>query len=557
MPTAKVEPELAVDEVEDDEPIMALPRSPEPAPIKAGILRPREDSSQMSVVNSRISTLAEILHSPAKASRFAAAADDERDIQRQLGSLASSQTIRADELHAVRRLGEGAFATVDLCEFRGEHPRLKPREDGRPALVAVKKMKLYRLAPSSKRPHETEQVRVPDKWVTNYQAEGLLLRMLRHENVVACYGCVPVADEDGCDSFEFVIEYMPGGTLRDKIAAGRYDARQALLWLRQIAAGMAYLHGASGAQLAHRDLKPENILVGADGVAKIADFGLCKIDLAEEFGHDVSGLGKEFAKPVPEAAPAAAEPSADRVEAVPQTPVEALAGRGGEPARGVTEVGGGARGSRRSSVASSVDRGGAARLSVASSAGHAEADEGSAYKGRSKGIRRFSVGGSGSAVRASIAMATGALAPMISHVRAAAGAREMTGQTGTCKYMAPENHRRQMYSHKIDVFSFAIIAWEVLTRRRAYEGMYLLPDQIAELVAEGTLRPQIPRAWPAEVVGLVTRAWDGDPATRPEFHEVVAELDGMLAALDADREHFSALERRGGGSVARAACCMG
>jgi serine/threonine-protein kinase len=48
--------------------------------------------------------------------------------------------------------------------------------------------------------------------------------------------------------------------------------------LRQVAAGLAVLHEAG---VVHRDLKPGNILIDADGVAKIADFGISRIDLGQ------------------------------------------------------------------------------------------------------------------------------------------------------------------------------------------------------------------------------------------------------------------------------------
>lgn len=42
---------------------------------------------------------------------------------------------------------------------------------------------------------------------------------------------------------------------------------------KQILQGLAYLHSKN---VAHRDLKPPNILVNAEGVVKVADFGLAK-----------------------------------------------------------------------------------------------------------------------------------------------------------------------------------------------------------------------------------------------------------------------------------------
>ena len=54
-----------------------------------------------------------------------------------------------------------------------------------------------------------------------------------------------------------------------------YSAEQALVWLRQTAEGMAYLHASGGM---HRDLKPENILLDKSGVAKVYALIVRKIE---------------------------------------------------------------------------------------------------------------------------------------------------------------------------------------------------------------------------------------------------------------------------------------
>ena len=50
-----------------------------------------------------------------------------------------------------------------------------------------------------------------------------------------------------------------------------------------VARGMEYLHSLALQIFIHRDLKPSNILLGDDMRAKVADFGLVKIELDETY----------------------------------------------------------------------------------------------------------------------------------------------------------------------------------------------------------------------------------------------------------------------------------
>src|ERR671933_506359 len=72
-----------------------------------------------------------------------------------------------------------------------------------------------------------------------------------------------------------VLEFMPGGTLEDRLRDGRPlpDAETERI-AHEIAAGLAHAHSRG---LVHRDLKPANVLFDADGRAKIADFGIARM----------------------------------------------------------------------------------------------------------------------------------------------------------------------------------------------------------------------------------------------------------------------------------------
>ena len=102
---------------------------------------------------------------------------------------------------------------------------------------------------------------------------------------------------------------------------------------------------------------------------------------------------------------------------------------------------------------------------------------------------------------------------------------------GTPATMAPEVVRQQPYCEKADVFSFAIIMWELLTRGAPYAGRDGLA--LAFAVANEGLRPPVPAYCPAEWGALMVRAWADDPAARPAFDEVQRELLRLIRLLEA------------------------
>jgi serine/threonine protein kinase len=96
--------------------------------------------------------------------------------------------------------------------------------------------------------------------------------------------------------------------------------------------------------------------------------------------------------------------------------------------------------------------------------------------------------------------------------------------------MAPENFTGRPYSYKTDVYSFAILLYELLMRGKAYGGLVLDCEQIAELASTRARRPALPPRWPVEAKVLLTACWDADPAKRPEFTSIA----DMLAKWRAD-----------------------
>ncbi|KAG8457713.1 hypothetical protein KFE25_013219 [Diacronema lutheri] len=103
---------------------------------------------------------------------------------------------------------------------------------------------------------------------------------------------------------------------------------------------------------------------------------------------------------------------------------------------------------------------------------------------------------------------------------------KLTGQVGSVRYMAPENYRQEAYGTANDVYSYAILLFELLTRGRAYDGLYIPVDDIGRRAAlpDTPLRPALPAVWPLEAKRLVALAWHAQPGERPDFGAITAEL---------------------------------
>lgn len=139
-------------------------------------------------------------------------------------------------------LGDGAMATVYLATQRSLERK-----------VALKIMAAALAADRS--------------FCERFLREGKTLARLSHPHTVTIYDIGNVGN-----FYYMAMEYLPNGTLKERIAAG-LSAEQGLVYIRQIASALGYAHGLG---LVHRDVKPANILFRADGAAVLSDFGIAK-----------------------------------------------------------------------------------------------------------------------------------------------------------------------------------------------------------------------------------------------------------------------------------------
>lgn len=160
---------------------------------------------------------------------------------------------RFGRYEVVAELGRGAMGVV----YKARDPEID-------RLVAVKTVSLW-----GQEPEEEQEFRL--RFKNEAQAAG----RLHHPAIVSVFDVGE--DPDNQDPY-IVLEYVSGQPLQRILAREKkLPFEKALKLTEQLAEALDYAH-AQG--VVHRDMKPANILVTEDGRAKIADFGIAKLNLA-------------------------------------------------------------------------------------------------------------------------------------------------------------------------------------------------------------------------------------------------------------------------------------
>ncbi len=165
--------------------------------------------------------------------------------------------------HIEERLGRGGMAEV----YKGYQESLD-------RYVAIKIMHTFLSA--------------EDDFLQRFKREARAMASLGHPNIVRVYDF----DTYGKDSYYLVMEFIDGGTLKQKLeelaAAGeKFPLEQSVKMMADIADALAYAHRRG---MVHRDIKPANIMLRKEtGQAVLTDFGIVKLMGSQTMAYTATG----------------------------------------------------------------------------------------------------------------------------------------------------------------------------------------------------------------------------------------------------------------------------
>jgi hypothetical protein len=159
-------------------------------------------------------------------------------------ALGPGDTLLNGQYRILRLLGRGGFGFVYSAQeqLTGETVAIKELV---PALVADPKM------------------------VQRFIQEARATQRLTHPNIVRTHNIFRDAG-----NYYLVMEYMPGGSLADRLQRGRLGVADALRIMAELCTALGYAHQRG---VVHCDLKPANVLFDVQGAAHLADFGISHV----------------------------------------------------------------------------------------------------------------------------------------------------------------------------------------------------------------------------------------------------------------------------------------
>lgn len=194
----------------------------------------------------------------------------------EISNLPSGVSLQGGKYRIIKVLGQGGFGITYLAEQTGLGMK-----------VAIKE---FFLKGSCQRDSSTSRVSVPvtdnkelvSKCLKKFKSEARKIASLNNDHIV---NIIDIFDENGTSYY--VMKYLRGGSLAEKIQSGAMPERTALKVIHEVADALESIHTHG---LLHLDIKPANILFDERGRAVLIDFGVSKYVDSQEDTTTTSSL---------------------------------------------------------------------------------------------------------------------------------------------------------------------------------------------------------------------------------------------------------------------------
>lgn len=124
---------------------------------------------------------------------------------------------------------------------------------------------------------------------------------------------------------------------------------------------------------------------------------------------------------------------------------------------------------------------------------------------------------------------------------------QLSGNTGSLRYMAPEVASEKPYNHKVDVYSFGILLWQMITLETPFRGYDV--NMHSMLVVEQGQRPKITSSVSVSISKLLENCWHKNYAERPEFQDVAEVLRDEISSRYHKETAFADVSNRTANSL--------
>ena len=184
------------------------------------------------------------------------------DMAGEISNLPAGSKLQGGKYKIIKVLGQGGFGITYLAEQTGLGMK-----------VAIKE---FFLKGSCQRDSATSEVSIPvtdnkelvAKCQKKFKSEARKIASLNNDHIV---NIIDIFDENGTSYY--VMKYLSGGSLADKVQAGPLSEKRALKVIDEVSDALESIHSHG---LLHLDIKPANILFDERDRAVLIDFGVSK-----------------------------------------------------------------------------------------------------------------------------------------------------------------------------------------------------------------------------------------------------------------------------------------